>query len=166
MRFYIPGAVVTSFADDTALTVIGESVEDLIEITNVPLENLSQFTKHSFLAVNTEKTNYMIFSRIGKVVNNCHSILLQGVSIGQVFQCRYLGLYFDVNFSWIHHCKVLSSKLARGVSILRRFHNFFPLHVLKTIYYSIVHPYLVYGCPLYASNFSSHVKRVQPDYAE
>ena len=161
MRFYIPGAVVTSFVDDTALTVIGESVEDIIEITNVALENLFQFTKHSFLAVNTEKINYTIFSRIGKVVNNCHSFLLQDVSISQVFQCRYLGFYFDVNFSWIHHCKVLSSKLARGVGILRRFHNFFPLHVLKAIYYSIVHPYLVYGCSLYASNFSSHVKRVQ-----
>ena len=105
-RFYIPDAVVTSFADDTALTVIGKSVEDLIEITNVALENLSQFTKHSFIAVNIEKTNYMIFSRIGKVVNNCHSILLQGVSISQVFQCRYLGFFFYVNFSWIHKCKV------------------------------------------------------------
>ena len=39
MRFYLPGAVVTSFADDTALRVIGEPVEDLIEITNVALEN-------------------------------------------------------------------------------------------------------------------------------
>ena len=106
MRFYLPGAVVTSFADDTALTVIGEYVKDLIEIANVALENLSQFTKHSFLGMNIEKTNYMIFSRIGKVVNNCHSILLQGVSISKVFQCRYLGFYFDVNFSWIHHCKV------------------------------------------------------------
>ena len=90
----------------------------------------------------------MIFSRIGKVVNNCHSILLQGVSISQIFKGRYLGFYFDVNFGWIHHCKVLSSKLAFGVGILRRFHSFFPLHVLKAIYYSIVHPYLVYGCSL------------------
>ena len=68
MRFYLPGAVVTSFADDTALTVIRESVEDLIEITN-----LSQFTKHSFLAVNIEKTNHMIFSHIGKVVNSYYN---------------------------------------------------------------------------------------------
>ena len=101
MRFYLPDAVVTSFADEKALTVIGKSVEDLIERTNAALENLSQFTKHSFLAVNIEKTNYTIFSRIGKVVNNCHSILLQGVSISHVFQCRYIGFYFDVNFSWI-----------------------------------------------------------------
>ena len=56
----------------------------------------------------------MIFSRIGKVVNNCHSILF-GVSISQVFRCRNLGFYFDENFSWIHQRKVLSSKLARGV---------------------------------------------------
>ena len=75
---------------------------------------------HSVLAVNIEKINYMIFSRIGKVVNKCNSILLQGVPISQVFQCRYLGFYFDVNFNWIHQCKVLSSKLARGVGILRR----------------------------------------------
>ena len=70
MRSYLPVAVVTSFTDDTALTVIGESVEYLIEITNLSLENLSQFAKHSFLEVNIEKNNYMIFSRIGKVVNN------------------------------------------------------------------------------------------------
>ena len=68
MRFYLPGAVVTSLTDDTALTVIAKSVEDLIAITNVTLENISHFTKHSFLAVNIEKTSYMIFSRTGKVV--------------------------------------------------------------------------------------------------
>ena len=78
MHFYLPNTVVTSFANDTALTVIGE------------------FIKLSFLAVNIEKTNYMIFSRIGKVVNSCHSIILQDVSISQVFQCKYIGFYFDV----------------------------------------------------------------------
>ena len=49
----------------------------------------------------------------------------------------------------------------RRVGILRRFPSFFPLHVLKAIYYSIVHPYLVYGCLLHANNVSSHVKRAQ-----
>ena len=126
MRFYLPGAVVTSFANDTALTVIAKSVKDLVEITIVTLENLSQFTNDRFLAVNIEKTNYMIVSLIGKVVNNSHSILLQGASISQILQCRYLRFNFNVNFSWIRHCKALSSKLARGVGILRKFYIFFP----------------------------------------
>ena len=114
--------------------MIAKSIEDFIETTNITLENLSQFTKHSFLVVNIEKVNYMIFSCIGKVVNNCHSLILQDVFISHVFQCRYLGFYFDVNFSKIHHCNVISSVLACGVGILKRFNSLFPLHVLRAIY--------------------------------
>ena len=77
MCFYLLHAVVTSFADDTALTVMAKYIEELIEITNIILENLSQLTKPSFLAMNIEKTNYVI-CHISKVVNNCHSILLHG----------------------------------------------------------------------------------------
>ena len=99
MRFYLADAVNTSFADDTALTVNTKSTDDLLEKTNTNLENLSQFKKHCFLAVNIEKTNFMIFSHVGKVVTNSHSFLSQGISITQVFQCRHLGFYFDVNFS-------------------------------------------------------------------
>ena len=54
MHFYHPDAVVTSFTDDTALTVIAKSIEDLIEKTNITLETLYQFAKHSCLAVNIE----------------------------------------------------------------------------------------------------------------
>ena len=70
IHFYLPDAAVTSLADDTALTVIAKSIKDLIEETNTTQfteENLSQFTKHSFIAVNIVKTNYMIFSRIVKL---------------------------------------------------------------------------------------------------
>ena len=55
MPFYLLDAVITSFAGDTTLTVIAKSVEDHIEQTNITLENLFQFKKHSFLAMNIER---------------------------------------------------------------------------------------------------------------
>ena len=47
--------------------MIARYTEDLIEKTNITLENLSQFTKHSFYTVNIEKTNYMILVAMVKL---------------------------------------------------------------------------------------------------
>ncbi|XP_065584469.1 uncharacterized protein LOC136043481, partial [Artemia franciscana] len=53
----------TSFADDTAITVTGSCLVQVAHKANLALERLRSFTVGSSLAVNASKTNYIIFSR-------------------------------------------------------------------------------------------------------
>ena len=160
LRFYMPEATVTAFADDTALTISAQSLEELVDKANRTLENLLVFTSLSYLAVNTSKTNYMIFSRVGKIVNSA-SVVFENLSLSQVFENKYLGFYVDNNLSWKKHMNMISSKLARGLGVMRRLKHVLPLSVLRNIYHTVFHPFIVYGCCIYASNFTSNIKRLQ-----
>ena len=71
LRFYLPGVVLTTFADDTAKTIAEPKLLDLVVCANRVLQYLNVFTSLSSLSV-----NYMIFSRTGVVINSLKSITL------------------------------------------------------------------------------------------
>ena len=66
MRFYLPEFCITTFADDTALTVSSQSVDDLLLKVNRVLKAFFVFTSLSLLSVNVNKTNFMIYRRVGR----------------------------------------------------------------------------------------------------
>ena len=92
----------------------------VVHKANLALELLHSFTVGSSLAVNTSKTNYIIFSRTGWLLNDNYNIFFGHLSIKQVFEIKYLGFYLDNNISWKKHCSVIGAKMARGLGILRR----------------------------------------------
>jgi hypothetical protein len=51
--------------------------------------------------------------------------------------------------------------VARGLGLLRRLRNELPPRILKSLYHSLINPYLSYGCLLWTSSFVSSFKRVQ-----
>lgn len=161
MRFYLPDSCLTSFADDTAISFRGVSVDELINKVNMVLNYLNVFTTLSMLAVNVKKTNFMVFSRIGKPIDLGGRILFSGNSLEQVDLVRYLGFYLDCNMSWKHHSDLVASKVARGLGIIRRLKHFVPGRVMLLLYHAIISPYISYGCVLWASNFFNNFKRVQ-----
>ena len=95
------------------------------------------------------------------MINSLDSICFGGTIINQVFEARYLGSFVDCNLHWKKHSEIISSKAARGLDLLRPFLNFFPVSVLKIFYGTIIQPYIVYGCALWASNFYANYRRIQ-----
>jgi len=55
MRFYLQDICITSFANDTALTLFAKTVKDLIAKANNALKRLEVFTSLSLLSVNVKK---------------------------------------------------------------------------------------------------------------
>ena len=133
LRFYLSEADLTTFADDTALTITAKSLEEQGEKANKTVTQLLTFTSASFLSVNKSKTNYLIFGRTGRIVNNTFKLTFDVSEVIQVFDCKYLGCHLDVNFNFKRHCEILSSKIARSAGILRRLKHFLPLNALKNI---------------------------------
>ena len=161
MRLYLKDVCLTSFADDTVLTVFASSVKDLVRKANLALERLEIFTSLSLLCVNVRKTFLMTFCRVGTPLDVSGQVTLCGNLVQQVDHLRYLGFYLDCHLAWKCHSDAISSKIARGVGILRRLQHFLPQRILLTIYYSLVYPYISYGCLLWSSNFLCNYRRVQ-----
>ena len=161
MRFYLPECFITTFADDTALTMSSRMIDDLLLKVNRVLKSFYVFTSLSLLSVNVKKTNFMIFRRVGKPPSVDGEIFFNGKPLSQVHEVRYLGFQLDCNLSWKHHSDLVAAKVARGLGILRRLKHFLPLSVLLLLYHSIVAPYISYGCVIWSSNFYANFKRVQ-----
>ena len=160
MRFYVVG-LLTSFADDTAILVNSKTVQELVDNANNALRGQHSFVSESLLAVNAKKTNYIIFKRTGTHGELPHPITFNGVKIDRMEETRYLVFVIDCNLSWKKHSDIVSSKVSRGVGILRRFKNVFPTSVIIMLYHSLIPPYIYYGCSLWISNFYGNFKKVQ-----
>ena len=84
LRFYLNDSVLTSFADDTAITMFARTSKEVVQKANHVLFRLHVFTALSSLAVNPRKTNFMACSRTG-VPELLENVLFNGASITEVF---------------------------------------------------------------------------------
>ena len=57
---------------------------------------------------------------------------------------KYLGIHLDENLKWNEHVDKPCSKVNRSISGLKQARDYVPLHVLNTIYKSLIQPVLDY----------------------
>ena len=157
---FMKDCLTISFADDTVLLFRALSVETLFKTMESALNDLIKYTRSNRLLINIKKTNYMIFSTIKKV-NTELSLTADGYLIYRVSKFKYLGVIIDELLSWKEHVNSISIKIARGAGILYRLKNFLPQKVLRTLYFTLVYPYMHYSCYVWANSFCYNLKRIQ-----
>ena len=74
---------------------------------------------------------------------------------------KFLGLIIDQHLEWDEHLKMRSSKMASGIYAINSVKNILPTTILKTMYYSKVHPYLTYGLLLWGSTYKRHINKIE-----
>ena len=73
---------------------------------------------------------------------------------------KFLGVHLDEFLSFDTHCEIISNKLARSNFILSRVKNILPTKSLKTLYFALVHPHLLYCLPIYSCTTQKNLKRI------
>jgi hypothetical protein len=141
------------FADDTNLFFCNHSLSELENIINKELEYLSTWFKSNKLSLNVSKTNYILFQNKGKRVKAELNIVIDGISINQVNNTKFLGLHIDESLTWIDHLTHISSKISKNIGIIKRLSKIVPHHVLITLYNTLIAPYLNYCNIIWASNY-------------
>ena len=107
MQFYL-------FADDISIYFDSDNLFNLQKIINRGLKKVRKWLEANRLALNIDKTNYVIFhSPTNKVVK----IKLGSKPISRVNCIKYLGVLIDSSLSWKPHIVELSKKLARTSGI-------------------------------------------------
>ena len=136
------------YADVTALSTtlyafnsLNENAE--IEI-NKELKNINDWFKLNKLSLNPNKTKAMYFRSPNKVVRPMN-LKIDNIDIEFVTQFNYLGIIIDTHLSWKSHTNMISLKIAKTIGIMCKLKHFVPSINLKTIYSSLITPYLNYG---------------------
>ena len=171
------------FADDTACLASGPNLPELINFVNIELNKIAIWFRSNKMAVNAEKTKYIIFHAKNKTVDPGNSILVfNNNEPGQPFNddlvsplCqiynkhpdssqqsyKLLGIWLDEDLSFNDHVKKLCNKLTRALFFLRRSQNFLTDRALISLYYAIFHAHLLY-CPIITSSTSTkNIKKSQ-----
>jgi uncharacterized protein YunC (DUF1805 family) len=125
------------FADDTLLSISGNSVKECIKKLNRDLEKLSKWLKFNKLKLNVNKTKYMIIAgRRSNIMSGAINLTNDGESIERVDVIKYLGVEIDEKLK--QHIDKTVKKMAKKVGFLGRIQQKLTKTAEITNYKSIV----------------------------
>ena len=81
--------------------------------------------------------------------------------VPMINEAKYLGIQIDKTLGWKEHINIIAAKISRGIGMLRYAKRYVPLSTVKTMYRSIVEPYLRYCCTVWGCCTEADLKRLQ-----
>jgi hypothetical protein len=57
----------------------------------------------------------------------------------------FLGIFIDPQFNFIYHIGTIISKVSKSLFFLRSAKNILTFNTLKSVYYALIHPHLIYS---------------------
>ena len=84
----------------------------------------------------------MLFS-YGKYIN-FPDISVGNNTINETSVTKLLGIHIDKKLNFVNHITEMSMKVTKSIGLYKQ-NRFLPETILKTLYTSLIHPYLSYG---------------------
>ena len=170
------------FADDTSCTAAGANLPLLIQHVNIELQKLANWFRANKMAVNISKTKFIIFHGKGKKVDlNGLNISFNQNEIGKpedpllitplerIFNehpniesrtYKLLGVQLDETLSFKTHIETTSKKISKSIYCISRAKNLLSNKSLKSLYFALVHPHLLYCINIYSCAAPLNLKRL------
>ena len=117
--------------------------------------------KATMLSVNITKTNCIIFAARQKPVGfPINPVLYDGVLLKQEKVVKYLGVFIDEHRTWKPHITYICKKISKSIGI--RFRSRFLLSetTKKSLYYTLIYPYLTYCTTVWSSAYVTNLNRI------
>ncbi len=144
------------FADDTNIFKTSKNITQLFNHVNSDLQILSEWFYSNRLALNVDKTYYMLFSRSNVNIHNLQ-IRLTGRMVEQKQHGKFLGITIDNKLAWKHHLDFVRGKLSSALYAMRQL-KFASSTTLLKVYYALFHPFLNYGLALWGAAPQTSIK--------
>jgi len=157
------------FADDTFSAKSDNDLNQLIASVNIEINKMAIWFRANKLAVNKNKTKYIIFRTRGKKLHdNLPEVVYDENEIGCPFNpdlvttleryhnnhqkpdCRsykLLGIYLDEHLTFDLHVNNLCKKLSRSMYCIKTAKNNLNPPGLRSLYFALIHSHLSY-CPI------------------
>lgn len=136
----IPGASnLVLYADDTNVFFSGRDLDALFRKANNWMLGLTSWLGSNRLALNINKTKYVLFRSKGTEMYTIPCLKFNGLDIQQSSTTRFLGVTFHENLLWNAHIHTLRTDLSRALGILNRLRCYLPASIKRLVYYSLIH---------------------------
>src|SRR6218665_525129 len=85
--------------------------------------------------------------------------MIDGCIIDQVGlpSTKVLVVCIDECLTWSNHIKVISSKIAKHIGIIRKISHLLSNNTLINLYYTMINPYLIFGNIVWAANYDTRM---------
>ena len=117
---------------------------------NGELRNVRKWLDANYLALNIDKTNFVIFHSPQKIILDAVILKIGKKKIRNKNCVKFLGVLLDSGLSWKHHIAELSKKLARTIGIFYKVRYLIPLETLKILYNSLSYSFVFYGITVWS----------------
>ncbi|GBM42830.1 Putative protein in type-1 retrotransposable element R1DM [Araneus ventricosus] len=107
---------VQAFADDFVLVIKADTNNSLVEDTQSAITQFSSWCSENELAISTEETNYILFSKMVR----SPKITWNGYKINRVKSFKYLGIHVDDRLNWLEHINNQGEKAIKMQQNLKR----------------------------------------------
>ena len=94
-----------------------------------------------------KKVNFPIF----KIGNN---------KINETSVTKFLGIQFDKKTNFVNYITEMSMKVAKSIRLLYKLNRFLPEPILKTLYTSLIHPYLSYCIEAWHGTYQNNTSKI------
>jgi len=142
------------FADDTNIYLESDDLKSLETDMNNELIVLYDWLCVNRLSLNISKTNYVIFRAPNKLKFPI-AIKINNTDIEEKDFIKYLGVLIDSHLTFKQHINEVKKKIARAVGILYKLRPFVTTTIMKSVYYAIAYPFLLYGIIVWGSSSNS-----------
>ena len=114
------------FADDTNIYYESSNLLHIQKIVNRELHKVSKRLEANRLALNIDKTNFVIFHSQQRKMTNQIVSQIGRKKINQESCVKFLGVLLDSNLSWKSHLTEPSKKLARTAGLFYKICHYAP----------------------------------------
>jgi len=132
------------FADDTTAFGYGDNIHALADEMNEELNRIYLWLCSNRLSLNIEKTSFMVLSD-KKQLDVIPNIRINDVNVHIVREAKFLGVLIDCGLTFRAHVDSVCKKISKNIGMLNRISWLVPPVAKKSIYFSLIYPYVVYG---------------------
>ena len=169
------------YADDTTGLDSDSDLGMLMTRVSVELKKLSVWFQCNKIALNINKTKYIVFHVPSKKVDNNIKLMLDtntdnshpdpsliseierihnGHANPSLRSFKLLGIYFDEHMNFNANSNALTSKLSRAIFFLNRVKHTLTPKALKSLYISFFHSHLLYCTNIYSCTSQTNINKI------
>ena len=75
-------------------------------------------------------------------------------------ETKFLGIYLDDKVKYDKHINYICRKISVSNGIMYRIRSLVPISCLKSIYYSIIHQYILYCLPIFGATYNCYLEQL------
>ena len=102
------------------------------------------------IILNLDKCCYIEFGNYNK--NEELHIGILNKKLENVKNCKFLGVHINEHMNWKDHMIYVKSQLSKATGTINTIKDYVPKKVLRSLYFSLIQPYLIYCLPIWGSN--------------